>query len=577
MSTLATAIAETLIDHGIRQAFGVVGNGNILPVAMLTAGGMQYVSARHEGGAIAMADSYYRATGEVALCSTTYGPGFTNIATGLAEAVKHRSGILALCGDQPAAGRRRIDIDQQAFAVALDATVVRVTDPATARAQAAHALQLARTASTPVVLFLPHDLLTVDVPEQTAIATVERYARPVASRETIEAALDAIAGARRPLMLAGLGAWRSGARKVITDLADRLGALLTTTVMAGGMFSESAWSLGICGGFASPQAAAIIGDADVVIALGASLNNWTLHGGKIIDPRATVIHVDVRDQPSGGRADLVITGDASAVAAALLDGVNARGQAVSPWRAEVANDLKHIGWKHHSYDDASTADRIDPRTLSRTLGEFLPDERTIVTDGGHFVGWPFMYLPAPDPNGVIFTGASFQSIGLGFGGAVGAAVGRKDRTTVVALGDGGALMGLADLETLIRTADSALVVIYDDAAYGFEVHVYGSQIADGIAAFSETDFAGVARSLGAAAVTVRTVEDLAAARTWCAEGCRGTLVLDCKVTRNVVASFLAESGSISTGMSSPRVTVPGQRRHSGLPRGGSSTADRTRH
>lgn len=551
MSTLSTVVAQTLIDHGVRQAFGVVGNGNILPVAKLTAGGMRYVSARHEGGAIAMADSYYRATGEVALCTTTYGPGFTNTATGLAEAVKHRSGILALCGDQPTAGPRRIDIDQQALAVALDATVVRITNPATARAQAAHALQIARTASTPVMLFLPHDLLTVDVPRQTAIAAVERDAHPVASREAVEAALDAIAGARRPLLLAGLGAWRSGARKVITDLAERLGALLTTTVMADGMFSESAWSLGICGGFASPRVATIVGDADVVIAFGASMNNWTLHGGKIIDPRATVIQADVRDQPPGGRADLVITGDASAVAAALLDGVNARGQAVSSWRAEVANDLQHIGWKHHSYDDASTADRIDPRTLSMTLAEFLPDERTIVTDGGHFVGWPFMYLPAPDPHGVIFTGASFQSIGLGFGGAVGAAVGRKDRTTVVALGDGGALMGLADLETLIRTANSALVVIYDDAAYGFEVHVHGSHItSDGIAAFGETDFAGVARSLGAAAVTVRTVEDLAAARTWCAEGCHGTLVLDCKVTRNVVASFLVEGGSISTGMSS---------------------------
>src|SRR5215472_11183067 len=152
MPTLATAVGQALADEGVTAAFGVVGNGNFLAVAGLMAGGVRYVAARHEGGAIAMADAYYRATGEVAVCTTTYGPGLTNAATGLAEAVKHRSGVLVLSGDQPASGPRRIDIDQAAFAAALGASTVRVAGPATIRGTVTRALELARRGPRPVVL-----------------------------------------------------------------------------------------------------------------------------------------------------------------------------------------------------------------------------------------------------------------------------------------------------------------------------------------------------------------------------------------------------------------------------------------
>ena len=136
MTKLATTVGEILADQGVSTAFGVVGNGNFLAVAGLMTGGVRYVAARHEGGAIAMADSYYRATGDVAVCTTTYGPGLTNAATGLAEAVKHRSGVLLLCGDQPASGSRPIDIDQGSFAAMALQPVASVELTSIARAVA---------------------------------------------------------------------------------------------------------------------------------------------------------------------------------------------------------------------------------------------------------------------------------------------------------------------------------------------------------------------------------------------------------------------------------------------------------
>jgi acetolactate synthase I/II/III large subunit len=571
MAKLATIAGQVLAQEGVRVAFGVVGNGNFLAVAGLMAGGVRYVAARHEGGAIAMADAYYRATGDVAVCTTTYGPGLTNAATGLAEAVKHRSGVLLLSGDQPTSGPRPIDIDQGAFAAALGARTVRVTDPATVRHTVACALELAREGPRLVVLSLPANLLGADVPDQPgqyqpgqyqpgqyqpgqyqpgqashpgpARTGVGRDLRPTPAAGQVGAVLDVLAGARRPLLLAGLGAYRSGAGEPIAALADRLGALLTTTVMVDGLYRDSPWCLGICGGFASPRAARIMGEADVIVAFGASLNDFTLHGGRLLDPRATLVQVDLDVTPTVSRVDLCVTGDAARVARVLLDGVRARGLAASNWRDEVAADIGRVGWEHEPYDDASTVSRIDPRSLALALAGLLPAKRTLVMDGGHFVGWPAMYWPSADPSAFVFTGAAFQTIGLGFAGAVGAAVGRTDRTTVVAVGDGGALMGLPELETLIRVSRSALVVIFNDAAYGAEVHMYRPLVADtSPAAFGDTDFAAVARSFGAESDTVRTVADLAGLRAWRAAGCRGTYLLDCKIMPDVVAKYLSDLG-----------------------------------
>ncbi|MBM7774539.1 thiamine pyrophosphate-dependent acetolactate synthase large subunit-like protein [Actinokineospora baliensis] len=542
MSTLAAAVAATLAEHGIRHAFGVVGGGNIMTVAGLTAAGVHYVAARHEGGAVAMADAYHRATGEVAVCTTSHGPGVTNIATGLAEAVKHRSGLLVVCGDAPTDRMRRIDVDQTMLARSLGAEVVRLDTPETARADTARALRIARERHCPVVLCLPGDLLTAEIPDVVQTDLDQRV--PVAPAELVglDAALRALAGARRPLLLAGLGAWRSGAAKPIADLGDRVGALLATTAMATGLFDGTDWSVGICGGFSSPAAADLIRQADVVVAFGASLDLFTLHGGRLISPHATVIQVD----PAGStadRVDLPVTGDASTAASALLDGLDNLGAPASTWRDEVG-DLSRVGWAHHEFEDRGSTERIDPRTLTRALADLLPEDRTLVLDGGHFITWPMMYWPVTDPSALVFIGSAFQVIGLGFAGAVGAACGRADRTTVVALGDGGALMGISELETLIRTAHSAIVVVYDDAAYGFEAHLYGPKGADlTTAVFDQTDFAGVARALGAQAETVRTVADLAALRTWLDDGAVGTIVLDCKVNPDVIAGFLTDMTS----------------------------------
>ncbi|MFD7685659.1 thiamine pyrophosphate-binding protein [Streptomyces sp. NPDC059781] len=572
MTTFATAVARTLAGCGIDHAFGLVGGGNILATAALTRAGVHYTAARHEGGAMAMADACFRATGRVTVCTTTHGPGLANTATALAEAAKNRSAVVLLCGDAPVAGPRAHDIDQSALAASLGVPVVRPTDPDTAVADTVRAVRTATADQCPVALFLPGDLTdrelsAVPVASPQADRTDEILtlppgaltdrerppvpvpaASPPRARTEESAELDEIltllAGARRPLLLAGLGAWRSGAAKILTDLGDRLGALLATTVMANGMFAAHPAALGLCGGFASPPAAALMGEADLVLAFGTSLGDFTLHGGRILDPAARVVQITL-EGARAPRADLAVRGDAAAVATRLLDAADAHGIARSPWReraaASGALQAAADGWAALPHPDASGGGRIDPRTLTRALAPLLPAERTVVLDGGHFIGWPAMYWPVPDPAGLVFTGAAFQSIGLGLAGAVGAAVGRPDRTTVAAVGDGGALMGLPELETLVRSGRSALVVVYDDASYGFEEHMYVPRGADpATLRFGDTDFAAVARAFGARAVTVRDTAALDAVPEWTARGARGTLLLDCKISRGVLAPFLSD-------------------------------------
>lgn len=162
-------------------------------------------------------------------------------------------------------------------------------------------------------------------------------------------------------------------------------------------------------------------------------------------------------------------------------------------------------------------------------------------DSGHFMGWAPMYMDVPDGRAFVFT-QSFMSIGLGLATGVGAALARPDRLTVVALGDGGALMALPELETLGRLGLDALVVIYNDASYAAEVHHFAPEDPPmDTVRFPDTDFAAVARALGLEAATIRELPDLEAVRDWLERGRPRPLLLDAKVVPTVVAEWLEEA------------------------------------
>ncbi|GAB4106250.1 thiamine pyrophosphate-binding protein [Micromonospora taraxaci] len=528
---VAEVVGRVLHEHGARVVFGVVGSGNFHVTNALVAAGARFVAAAHEGGAASMADGYARTSGTVGLLSVHQGPGVTNALTGLTEAAKSRTPMVVLA-PEATAPRSNFFIDLPGLAAAVGAEFHRVR--ATHAAEDAGAAYRAAARGATVVLGLPLEV-------QNAAAT-EPWSGPVpevmtasAVEPQVEPLLAALRAARRPVFIAGRGA--RTAREPLTRLADGCGALLAVSAAAKGLFAGNPWYLDVAGGFATPLAAELIGTADLVVAWGSTLNMWTTRHGELIPPTAVVVQVDHDPAAFGVNrpVDLTVAGEVTAVAEAVLDRLDpgAKGAVdAGGWRTpELAQRIRDHGrWRAVPYRDESDESTIDPRTLTAALDDLLPADRTVVIDSGNFMGYPSMWLDVPDVAGFCFTQA-FQSVGLGLASALGAAVARPDRLTVAAVGDGGFVMSATELVTAVRLALPLLVVIYDDAAYGAEVHHFGP---DGhpleTVTFPDTDLTAIARGYGCDGVTVRTVDDLGPVREWLAGPRTRPLVVDAKVS-----------------------------------------------
>src|SRR5207244_9930109 len=179
------------------------------------------------------------------------------------------------------------------------------------------------------------------------------------------------------------------------------------------------WKLDVGGGFARPRASELIGDADVMVGWGCSLNMWTTRHGKLIPPQATLVQVDGEPTAIGMHrpVHLGVPGDGAETARAVADALggppSGSSRATGYRSAEVQARIADQGrWRDVAYKDESDEERIDPRTLSIALDDLLPAARTVAVDSGNFMGYPSMFLSVPDEAGFCFTQA-FQSIGLG--------------------------------------------------------------------------------------------------------------------------------------------------------------------
>jgi thiamine pyrophosphate-dependent acetolactate synthase large subunit-like protein len=545
--TVAHMIGVSLARMGVRTVFGVVGSGNFHVTNGLAAGGARFVAARHEGGAAVMADAYARVSGELGVLSVHQGPGFTNALTGITEAAKSRTPLLVLA-PEATAPRSNFLIGQAALATAVGAACERVTSAESAAADLERACQAAITQRRPVIVSLPLDVQSqvAPYPFEPRAAVPPPPAAPKAAQ--VLALADAIGRAQRPVFLAGRGARQAAAE--LRELAGTAGALLATSAVARGLFREDPFSLDVSGGFATPVAAGLIAGADLLIGWGCAMNMWTLRHGALVGEDATVAQVDIEPDALGAhtRIDLGVAGDAGLVAAAVTGELTRRAPRPGDsgprgYRtAEVAERLARQGrWRDVPFEPASEQDRIDPRTLTIALDDVVRADRTIAVDSGNFMGYPAMYLDVPDERGLVFTQA-FQSVGLGLATAIGAAVADPGRLTVAALGDGGALMGISELETAVRLGLNLLVVVYDDEAYGAEVHhfgPYGYPLEH--VTFPPADIAAIARGFGCEAVTVRDADDIKALSDAINGPRDRPLVIHAKVTKGQPSWWLEEA------------------------------------
>ncbi|MGZ4299919.1 MAG: thiamine pyrophosphate-binding protein, partial [Solirubrobacteraceae bacterium] len=366
--SVADVVGQTLAATGVTDAFGVVGSGNLIVTNALCSRGARFHHARREDGAICMADGYARVSGHVGICTVHQGPGLTNTVTGLTEAVKSRTPMLVLAGESPAAAlTSNFRIDQPGLAESVAAATDRVQSAATAADDAQRAYQRAVIERRPVVLMLPIDIQPqAPVGLEPSQPPLPAFPTPDPSAQAIAAVADLLQGAQRPVIIAGRGAVLADAREDLERLGALAGAVLATSAPANGLFAGLPYALGISGGFASPFAAQLMPQADVVLVAGASLNYWTTRHGQLIADDARLAQIDIEARAFGLNrpADLTMLADAAAGARLIADELERRGHETGGWRSEaMAADIAAHSWRNEPYEDASTDEWIDPRTL----------------------------------------------------------------------------------------------------------------------------------------------------------------------------------------------------------------------
>jgi thiamine pyrophosphate-dependent acetolactate synthase large subunit-like protein len=399
---VSTAIALAVAaEAGPAPIFSLIGDANLPIVGALDrdTDATQWF-ARDEGAAVAMADGYSRASDNLGIATVTSGPGLTHAATSLLAASRTRSTLVVVAGDtsmrRPSGLQEMQSFDQRRFVESCEARFVGLRSPFSLDDDIASAFYHARSDRTPVVVSAPLDLQAMDVPDgwtyRPSADMTQRPPLPLGDAET-RMILDAIGKAKRPLIIGGRGAARSGARDDLSAVAQKIGALLGTTLFAKGLFDDESWNIGVVGGFSNPAIQDVIRDADLVIAFGAELGHFTTQAGSLMQGRQVIrIDHDPAKTFASRHALSIIRADARAAAAVL--------------RTELADSADRTGFRTDETGKRIAApwtlggpepqgDLIDPRQLMRDLGEALPAGAKLAVGGGHFWSFPCIYMKQP--------------------------------------------------------------------------------------------------------------------------------------------------------------------------------------
>jgi acetolactate synthase-1/2/3 large subunit len=536
-------LADAAAREGIERVFGVMGDANKLWMARLasTRPAIPVHYARHESAAVAMADGFARATGKLGVASTTAGPGLAFTATSLLTAKRHGSPVLVYAGDIALGDRGGLQyLDQRRFVESLEVEHRALLRPDHVSEDFAAACALARSRRTPVVLTVPADLQEretrweLDHEPVPAAVTQAPHLRP--DPAVLADLVERLVKAERPLILAGRGSFGQGTREALEELAGLLAAPLSTTLLAKGLFHGSQWDLGVAGLFSSVKGQEIFAAADVVLALGAGLNNYTTEGGALF-PSATVIQVDTRSySPRDGFfvPHHYVQADACAVATEIVRVLRERRHAARPDQREVLAAVASA--REDGLPDAAGGlapdGKLDQSQVMRVVAPTLDGDDTVVIGMGHFWWFPIRYLPLRA--GRTFFTHDFGSIGQALPVGIGAALGGRERVVVIE-GDASILMCLQELDTAARYGARVLVLAMNDEGVGAEYHRLlskGERPDDAI--IPSPDLAAAATAFGALGMRATTLEELDGALKKAATH-DGPALIDVRVSREPLA------------------------------------------
>jgi acetolactate synthase I/II/III large subunit len=520
---VSAMIAGAFRDEGVREVFGLLGNGNIEFVAhFMDLPDCHYRAVRHESAAVAAAEGYARVTGSVGVSTCTMGPGLTHAATSLMTAARGRTSMVVFSGS----AREGVHaMNEQQFVESCECRWL----PYERLGDVAEAFFVARTQRVPVVVGVPLDLQERDAPLEAYLPrVVPRRPEMLPNPDDVRAAVELLLKSRSPIILAGRGAL--DAREALLEVADLLAASISTTLPVKGDLAHGPRAIGTAGGYASDGVRQAFERADCVLAVGTSLSRNTIRATAVLD--RTVIHVDL---DAGRRpVQLPIVADAQLTLERIAAGLRERGRDGREPREQGLSADDPVEADLALYAPDIEEGTLDARLVTRALDRALPDDAIIVTDSGHFHAFIGIHL-GPGTARRFEIQNEFGAIGQGLGRAIGAAVAVPTKTVVCIAGDGGFMQTLPELDSMARHCPNLLVVVMNDGALGAEFHRLRAKGLDPQSAtWATPDLAAIAGQFGVAGRRADSLEAVEQAVGDFVAG-EGAALVDVPISRSVVS------------------------------------------
>jgi len=542
-------VVDMLVSLGVRRVFGVVG-GQTLAItdAILTTPGIEFVHTRHENAAAVMMDAYGRLTGEPSACISTTGPGATNLITGVGGAYRDSSpGFVITCNNNGENIHK--DDAQNADHVELFKPLVkysRLVAHASSIKQAMEEAYVNAMAGNPgpVHLDFARDTIEGIVENPPAVPAVHPARawvgqRPAPNAVAVADAAERLLSAERPVIWLGNGGNRGRASEAVLALAEALNIPVVTTFNGiGAVPTTHPLVFGAVSRMGTELSTRVLGDADLVLALGNSLNAVSTTRWRRQLPE--VIQVDIDPAMIGryyGEVTTGIVSDISSFASALTQAVGDRAEGERARRADWIAELhaaERTWWALSAVAPGSHAAPLSPADVVRALRDVAPSDTLLIPDAGNPGVWSFLW-EITEPNTYIKP-VGFGNMGFALPAAIAAATIDPERPVLALIGDGSLGMSAGDLETLARVGGRVCIVVLNDSSYGNirqeqELHFDGRTIG---VDFHEVDFGLVARGMGVAGEVVPDLDTLV---TRVGEALRGDspVLLDVPLDRSVNA------------------------------------------
>ncbi len=499
--------------EGVERIFGVPGEENADLMISLKSSKIEFVLCRHEQAAAFMADTYGRLTGKAGVCLATLGPGATNLVTGVADANMDRAPLVAIIG-QGSTARLHKESHQNMDAIAMFEPISKwarsISNESVIPEIIRKAFKLA-TEEKPgaTVIELPEDIAKRDVTTLPMVPTVTR--RPAADWKAVKQAVDLIASAKSPLILAGNGTVRKRAARQLERLAQKTGAPVVNTFMGKGAIPmDSPHSLYTIGLQGKDHVLNAFAEADVVISAGYDLveyapSFWNPDGDK------KIVHIDFT--PAEVDADYPVSVEVVSDLADALWSINERLNLdhegslplfdIGKWQ-----ELKETIWNDLTAEKNDVGFPMKPQRILNDIRSAMGPKDILLSDVGAHKMWISRYYQCQEPNTCLISNG-FCTMGFALPGAIGATYARPDSKVVAVCGDAGFLMNVQDLETAARVNADIVCVVWLDGEYGLikwkQQNHFNGEHSD--LAFSNPDMEMLAKSFGIKGKHVKSAVD----------------------------------------------------------------------